>query len=242
MSAITASWTATTPIAATRLTTAIPRGRGPPHDPDLGDRRPAPAARPPDQLLQRQESTRLAGRCSHGRRLKEKREPPTRRAWWSSTRSRRTAWPRSPSVTEARQKLLDYGRPGPEVRQGPGDASRRRQLPCLPAVALRRRWPRRRIPRSGGGASRSWRSTRSGRIRWHVTTHTAERRSGSCDRPRSRPRTEHLAARRDLSSLPSRLPPDRPGDGLGRFLRDRSRWMTVPSRPIRTLLGISVTP
>ena len=29
---------------------------------------------------------------------------------------------------------------------------------------------------------------------------------------------------------------------VSRFFRDRSRWMTLPSRPIRTLVGISATP
>ena len=40
------------------------------------------------------------------------------------------------TVTDARQKLLDYGRPGPAICPRARDAARRRHIPPVPAVAL----------------------------------------------------------------------------------------------------------
>ena len=129
------------------------------------------------------------------------------------------------TVTDARQKLLDYGRPGLAIRPRPRNPPRRRHLSHVPAVALR-------IAGPGGQSADSGRCSHSTRARHPEARGTLELSWGKALRA--------LAggddAARFVQGLTARA------TTASRFFRDRSRWTTLPSRPIRTLDGISVTP
>ena len=87
-----------------------PRGRRR-DDPDAMTRRPVQADRPAGQLLQRSGSTRLARRCADGRRPEGKARAFDQAGQAVLDEIKKNGVASIATVTDARQKLLDYGRP-----------------------------------------------------------------------------------------------------------------------------------
>ncbi len=123
------------------------------------------------------------------------------------------------TVTEARQKLLDYGRPGLQYVRAHdtpriADTYHMFLLSLYESLAQAVNPP---APATAQPAPRILTRTRSS------PSARARTRAGV-----GRVRFDHgFSARATVDS---------------RFFRERSRWMTVPSRPISTLVGISATP